>query len=66
MPDQNDDRDARPDLQQAVKARADALARGEGSAGEGGKSDGDLAATGDFSGNAGTGGEVKNQDSDSQ
>ena len=53
--------DERPDIQQAVEARADALARGEGSGG-----DGTLASTGDFSGNAGTGGEVKNQDRDAQ
>ena len=53
--------DPRPDIQQAVEARADAVARGEG-----GGEDGALAATGDFSGNAGTGGEVKNQDMDQQ
>ena len=55
------ERDERPDIQQAVEARADAVARGEGGGG-----DGTLAATGDFSGNAGTGGEVKNQDADAQ
>lgn len=54
--------DPRPDIQQAVEARADALARGEGDD-DGGNT---LAATGDFSGNAGTGGEVKNQDVDAQ
>ena len=53
--------DPRPDIQQAVEARADALARGKG-----GSDDGALAATGDFSGNAGTGGEVKNQNGDAQ
>ena len=53
--------DPRPDIQQAVEARADAVARGEGDT-----DDGTLAATGDFSGNAGTGGEVKNQDMDAQ
>ena len=52
--------DSRPDIQQAVEARADAVARGEGGG------DAPLAATGDFSGNAGTGGEVKNQDMDAQ
>lgn len=65
MPDSTaplaDDDDPRSDLEQAVQARADAVARGEG-----GADDGPLAATGDFSGNAGTGGEVKNQDMDAQ
>ena len=61
MPDQTDTREPRPDLQQAVEARADAVARGEGKA-----DDGPLADTGDFSGNAGTGGETKNQDMDAQ
>ncbi len=55
------DDDARSDIEQAVQARADAVARGEG-----GSEDGPLAATGDYSGNAGTGGEVKNQDMDAQ
>ncbi len=53
--------DDRPDIQQAVEARSDAVARGEG-----GTDDGPLAATGDHSGNAGTGGEVKNQGADAQ
>lgn len=53
--------DTRSDLEQAVAARADAVARGEG-----GSETGPLAATGDYSGNAGTGGEVKNQDVDAQ
>lgn len=57
MPDQNTDRDPRPDIQQAVEARADAVARGEG-----GDGDGPLAAPGDYSGVSGDGGVVKNQD----
>ena len=57
MPDQNQDRDPRPDIQQAVEARADAVARGEGDGG-----DGPLAPPGDYSGVAGDGGVVKNQD----
>lgn len=51
----------RPDTVQAVEARADAVARGEG-----GTEPDPMTATGDFSGNAGTGGEVKNQDMDAQ
>ena len=61
MPDPNEPQDPRPDIQQAVEARADAVARGEGT-----DADGTLAATGDYSGNAGTGGETKNQDMDAQ
>ncbi|MDB5697085.1 MAG: hypothetical protein JWN21_2628 [Sphingomonas bacterium] len=53
------DEDPRSDIEQAVAARSDALARGEG----GGRSS---DAPGDYSGNAGTGGEVKNQDIDAQ
>lgn len=53
--------DPRPDIQQAVEARADAVARGDG-----GEEPGPMTSTGDFSGNAGTGGEVKNQDMDAQ
>ena len=53
--------DPRPDIVQAVEARADAVARGEG-----GTEPDPMTATGDFSGNAGTGGEVKNQDMDAQ
>ena len=59
IPGQDDD--PRPDIVQAVQARADAVARGEG-----GEEPGPMTATGDFSGNAGTGGEVKNQDMDAQ
>lgn len=55
------DEDPRSDIEQAVQARSDAVARGEG-----GAESGTLAASGDFSGNAGTGGEVKNQDQDAQ
>ena len=58
-PGQEDD--PRPDIQQAVEARADAVARGEG-----GPEPEPMTATGDYSGNAGTGGEVKNQDIDAQ
>jgi hypothetical protein len=53
--------DPRPDIQQAVEARSDALARGEG-----GDGPGPLTASGDHSGNHGTGGEVRNQDMDQQ
>ena len=53
--------DPRSDLEQAVQARADAVARGEG-----GAEPEPMTATGDYSGNAGTGGEVKNQDIDAQ
>lgn len=60
-PPEHRDDDTRTDIEQAVKARADAVARGEG-----GDGPGSLTATGDYSGNAGTGGEVKNQDLDAQ
>ncbi|GAA0674003.1 hypothetical protein FHT00_001451 [Sphingomonas insulae] len=49
--------DERPDIQQAVEARADAVARGEG-----GSEPVRFTDTGEFDGNSGTGGEVKNQD----
>ncbi len=55
------DDDGRSDIEQAVEARADAVARGEG-----GDEPETMTATGDYSGNAGTGGEVKNQDLDAQ
>jgi hypothetical protein len=63
MTDQTDrDReDPRPDIQQAVEARSDALARGEG-----GSEPVTMTDAGEFSGNAGTGGVVKNQDDDAQ
>jgi len=48
--------DRRPDLEQAVGARDDALARGEG-----GPEPAPMTDTGRFDGNSGTGGEVKNQ-----
>ena len=59
-PDNNPDgvrEDERPDIQQAVEARADAVARGEG-----GDEPVRFTDTGEFDGNSGTGGEVKNQD----
>jgi len=49
--------DPRSDLQQAVEARSDAVARGEG-----GPEPEPMTAPGDYDGNSGTGGEVKNQD----
>lgn len=55
------DDDGRSDIEQAVDARSDAVARGEG-----GEEPETLTAPGDYSGNAGTGGEVKNQDVDAQ
>ncbi|MFN3433933.1 MAG: hypothetical protein ACK4ZY_05990 [Sphingomonas sp.] len=59
-PDSNPDgdrADPRPDIQQAVEARADAVARGEG-----GEEPSRFTDPGAFDGNSGTGGEVKNQD----
>jgi hypothetical protein len=56
-----DREDDRSDLQQEVEARKDAVERGEG-----GPEPETLTAPGLFSGNAGTGGETKNQDSDAQ
>lgn len=53
--------DPRSDLQQEVEARKDAVKRGEG-----GPEPDSMAAPGLFSGNAGTGGETKNQDDDAQ
>lgn len=50
-------KDERSDIEQAVEARADAVARGEGGPGPVRFTD-----TGEFDGNSGTGGEVKNQD----
>ena len=55
-PPENRD-DPRPDIQQAVEARSDAVARGEG-----GTEPATFTDTGRFDGNSGTGGEVKNQD----
>lgn len=55
------DDDARSDIEQAVQARADAVARGDG-----GPEPEAMTAPGDYSGNAGTGGEVKNQGVDAQ
>ncbi|MGP7796173.1 hypothetical protein [Sphingomonas sp. CLY1604] len=59
-PDSNPDgdrADPRPDIQQAVEARSDAVARGEG-----GEEPSRFTDPGAFDGNSGTGGEVKNQD----
>ena len=53
--------DERSDIEQAVEARSDAVERGEG-----GAEPEPMTASGDYSGNAGTGGEVKNQDLDAQ
>jgi hypothetical protein len=53
--------DPRSDLQQEVEARKDAVERGEG-----GPEPESMTAPGLFSGNAGTGGETKNQDDDAQ
>ena len=49
--------DERSDIEQVVEARADAVARGEG-----GSEPVRFTDTGEFDGNSGTGGEVKNQD----
>ncbi|PZQ61122.1 MAG: hypothetical protein DI544_05995 [Sphingomonas taxi] len=54
IPNRDDDR---PDIQQAVEARSDAVARGEG-----GSEPERFTRTGEPDGNSGTGGEVKNQD----
>ncbi len=59
-PAQQDD-DGRSAIEQAVDARADAVANGDG-----GDEPETFTAAGDYSGNAGTGGEVKNQDIDAQ
>lgn len=62
QPDDTHDReDERSDLQQEVEARKDAVERGEG-----GPEPEPLIAPGLFSGNAGTGGDSKNQDDDAQ
>jgi len=53
--------DERPDIQQAVEARSDAVARGEG-----GKEPARFTDPGEFDGNSGTGGEVKNQEYNQQ
>lgn len=57
----NDTKDQRSDTEQAVQARSDAVERGEGGTEPPMLKDDDT-----FSGNAGTGGEVKNQDMDQQ
>ena len=54
---QPDRDDPRPDIQQAVEARSDAVKRGEG-----GEEPARFTDTGEPDGNSGTGGEVKNQD----
>ncbi len=53
--------DERLDIQQAVEARSDAVERGEG-----GSEPAMFTDTGEFDGNSGTGGEVKNQDDTQQ
>ncbi|SEK42538.1 hypothetical protein SAMN05216382_0384 [Sphingomonas palmae] len=53
--------DDRADIQQAVEARSDAVARGEG-----GSEPATFTDTGEFDGNSGIGGEVKNQDDTQQ
>ena len=58
---ERDEKDPRSDIEQAVEARSDALERGEG-----GKEPAMLKDDDTFSGNAGTGGDVKNQDMDQQ
>ena len=61
-PNQTTEReDERSDLQQEVEARKDAVERGEG-----GREPDSMTAPGLFSGNAGTGGDTKNQDDDAQ
>lgn len=58
-PDTRDDE--RSDIEQAVEARRDAVARGEG-----GEEQETMTAPGLHDGVGGTGGEVKNQDLDAQ
>ena len=53
--------DGRSDIEQVVQARSDAVERGEG-----GDEPDPMTAPGDYTGQAGTGGEVKNQDRDAQ
>lgn len=57
------DDDTRTDIEQIVDARKDAVERGEGSDGD---EPAPMTAPGMFTGNAGTGGVVKNQDRDAQ
>ena len=57
------DTDTRTDIEQIVDAREDAVERGEGDRGDEPET---MTAPGLFSGNAGTGGVVKNQDRDAQ
>jgi hypothetical protein len=52
-----DRQDPRPDIQQAVESRSDAVERGEG-----GTEPAPMTDTGRFSGVSGDGGYVKNQD----
>jgi hypothetical protein len=56
-PGHDDAEDPRSDIQKAVEARSDAVARGEG-----GEEPATMTDTGEFDGNSGTGGVVKNQD----
>jgi len=57
------DDDTRSDIEQAVEARQDAVENGEGANGD---EPAPMTAPGLYSGNAGTGGVVKNQDRDAQ
>lgn len=61
IPGQETPDDPRSDIAQAVDARRDALARGEG-----GVEPAPMVDPGRFDGNSGTGGEVKNQDDTQQ
>ena len=61
IPGHDNPDDPRPDIQQAVEARSDAVARGEG-----GPEPAMLTDSGEFDGSSGTGGEVKNQDDTQQ
>lgn len=56
-PTGDDSADPRPDIEQVVQARSDAVARGEG-----GEEPSPMTSSGEFSGVSGDGGEVKNFD----
>jgi len=60
-PDSPPREDPRSDIEQAVEARSDAVARGEG-----GKEPVTFTDTGEHDGVSGTGGVVRNQDLDAQ
>lgn len=61
QPSNNDRKDQRSDIEQAVEARKDAVERGEG-----GKEPAIFTDSGLPDGVGGTGGETKNQDDDAQ